>query len=144
MYGLVKKTIGPSVDAVSGLTLETMWLTPVAVVALIVVSDLGGISAFSQGAWHIVLILLTGVVTATPLLFFAAGARRVPLSVMGLLQFLTPIMQFVTGAWLLGEPMSTERWIGFSLVWLALIVLTVDSLVFARRSRSASDVAALS
>jgi chloramphenicol-sensitive protein RarD len=144
VYGLVKKTIGPSVDAVSGLTLETMWLTPVAAVALIVVSALGGISAFSQGAWHIVLILLTGVVTATPLLFFAAGARRVPLSVMGLLQFLTPIMQFVTGAWLLGEPMSTERWIGFSLVWLALIVLTVDSLVFARRSRSASDVAALS
>lgn len=140
LYGLVKKTIGPSVDAVSGLTLETMWLTPVAVVALIVVSSFGGITAFSQGAWHTVLILLAGAITATPLLFFAAGARRVPLSVMGLLQFITPIMQFITGAWLLGEPMSPERWVGFSLVWVALVVLTIDSLAFSRRARSGSDV----
>ncbi|WP_375385887.1 EamA family transporter RarD [uncultured Microbacterium sp.] len=142
-YGLVKKTIGPSVDAVSGLTLETMWLTPVAVVTLIVVASLGGVTGFSQGAWHTVMLLGAGVVTAIPLLLFAAGARRVPLSVMGLLQFLTPVMQFITGAWLLGEPMSLERWIGFGLVWLALVLLTIDSLAAARRARSETDASDL-
>ncbi|KAA9107759.1 EamA family transporter RarD [Microbacterium rhizomatis] len=145
-YGLVKKTIGPSVDAVSGLTLETMWLMPVAVLTLVVVSSIGGITAFSEGPWHIVLLLGAGVITAVPLLLFASGARRVPLSVMGLLQFVTPIMQFVIGAWLLGEPMSPERWVGFGLVWLALVLLTVDSLSASRRPRTrtdASDVAEL-
>lgn len=145
-YGLVKKTLGPSVDAVSGLTLETMWLTPVAVVILFVVASPGGITALSEGPLHVVLLLGTGVVTAVPLLLFAAGARRVPLSVMGLLQFLTPIMQFITGAWLLGEPMSSERWIGFALVWVALVLLTIDSLAASRRARSerdASDLAEL-
>ena len=89
------------------------------------------------------LLSLAGVATATPLLFFAAGARRVPLVVIGLLQFVAPIMQFIIGAWLLGEPMPPERWIGFGLVWLALSVLTIDSLVYARRERGVSDVAAI-
>jgi chloramphenicol-sensitive protein RarD len=83
------------------------------------------------------------VFTAIPLLFFAAGARRAPLVVIGLLQFVAPIMQFIIGAWLLGEPMPLERWIGFGLVWLALTVLTVDSVVYARRARGVSDVGAI-
>ena len=62
---------------------------------------------------------------------------------MGMLQFVAPILQFVIGVWLLGEPMSVERWIGFGLVWVALVVLTVDSLVNARRARGVSDVADL-
>ena len=78
----------------------------------------------TSGAWHAVLLSLAGVVTATPLLLFAAGARRVPLTVIGLLQFVAPILQFIIGVWLLGEPMSLERWIGFGLVWIALTVLT--------------------
>lgn len=133
LYGLVKKQIGPSVDAVSGLTLETLWLTPVAIVQLVLVGVTTGITMGSAGPGHAVLLSLAGVITATPLLFFAAGARRVPLSVIGLLQFAAPILQFITGAFLLGEPMPLERWIGFSLVWLALIVLTVDSIRHARR-----------
>ncbi|BDV29814.1 EamA family transporter RarD [Microbacterium terricola] len=137
LYGLVKKQIGPSVDAVSGLTLETLWLSPVAAVQLALVAATTGITMGSAGIGHAVLLCLAGVVTATPLLFFAAGTRRAPLSLVGLLQFLTPVMQFIIGAWLLGEPMPLERWIGFALVWVALIVLTVDSLVAARRSRAA-------
>lgn len=144
LYGLVKKQIGPSVDAVSGLTLESMWLTPVATAVLVVVGLTGGLTMGTEGGWHTALLLMAGVMTATPLLFFAAGARRVPLTVIGLLQFIAPIMQFITGAFLLGEPMPLERWIGFGLVWLSLIVLTTDSLVAARRSRPAvSDVADL-
>lgn len=143
IYGLVKKRLGPSVDAVSGLTLESAWLVPVAAVILVVVGSTSGLTMGAAGPWHAVLLSLAGVVTAVPLLLFAAGARRVPLTVIGLLQFVAPILQFVIGAWLLGEPMPLERWIGFGLVWIALIVLTVDSLVYARRGRAVSDVGEL-
>lgn len=138
-YGLVKKQIGPSVDAVSGLTLESMWLLPIAVLQLIVVGATTGITVGTAGLAHALLLGMAGVVTATPLLFFAAGARRVPLTVIGLLQFVAPILQFITGVWILGEPMPPERWIGFGLVWVALVVLTVDLLTHARRVR-ATDI----
>lgn len=144
LYGLVKKRIGPSVDAVSGLTLESAWLMPVAAVQLGVVAATSGITLGSSGPTHAALLLLAGAVTATPLLFFAAGARRAPLTLVGILQFVAPILQFITGAFLLGEPMPPERWVGFGLVWLALVVLTADSLRAARRGRLAlSDVAEL-
>ncbi|MDR6167355.1 chloramphenicol-sensitive protein RarD [Microbacterium paludicola] len=143
-YGLVKKQIGPSVDAVSGLTLESLWLAPVAIVQAIIVALTGGLVFGSVSPGHTALVTLAGVVTAVPLLFFAAGARRSSLTVIGLLQFVAPILQFITGAWILGEPMPLERWIGFGLVWLALVVLSVDSLRAARRPKridEASDVA---
>lgn len=139
-YGLVKKQIGPKVDAISGLTLESLWLTPIALVQLIVVANTTGLVFGTQGAGHTVLVTLAGVITAVPLLLFAAGARRAPLVVIGLLQFVAPIMQFLTGWWMLGEPMPLERWIGFCLVWVALIVLMVDSIASARGSRRASAV----
>ncbi len=142
-YGLVKKQIGPSVDAISGLTLESLWLTPIAIVQLIVVASTTGGVFGTQGAGHTALVTLAGVVTAVPLLLFAAGARRAPLTVIGLLQFVAPIMQFLTGWWILGEPMPLERWIGFALVWVALVLLSVDSLRHARRARTAGDVGEL-
>lgn len=143
LYGLVKKQIGPRVDAISGLTLESLWLTPIAIGQLIVVASTTGLVWGTQGAWHTALVPMAGIVTAVPLLLFAAGARRAPLTVIGLLQFAAPILQFLTGWWLLHEPMPLERWIGFGLVWLALVVLSVDSLRHARRSRAASDVSDL-
>lgn len=134
-YGLVKKQIGPSVDAVSGLTLESMWLLPVAGVQLAVVAAFGGLTLGTAGTLHTVLLLAAGAVTAVPLLLFASGARRVPLTVIGLLQFVAPIIQFAIGVWVLGEAMTLERWIGFALVWVALIMLSVDSVVASRRQR---------
>ncbi len=142
-YGLVKKQIGPKVDAISGLTLESLWLTPIALVQLIVVANTTGLVFGTQGAGHTVLVTLAGVITAVPLLLFAAGARRAPLVVIGLLQFVAPIMQFLTGWWILGEPMPLERWIGFALVWVALVLLSVDSLRHSRRARTAGDVGEL-
>ena len=138
-YGLVKKQIGPAVDAVSGLTLESFWLLPVAVVQLIVVANVTGITLGNEGVLHTILLLAAGAVTAVPLLLFAAGARRVPLTVIGLLQFVAPVIQFVIGAWVLHEPMTPERWVGFALVWVALVLLSVDSLVASRRHRRAVD-----
>lgn len=143
LYGLVKKQIGPRVDAISGLTLESLWLTPIALVQLVVVANTMGLVFGTQGVTHTVLVTLAGVVTAVPLLLFAAGARRAPLVVIGMLQFVAPIMQFLTGWWLLGEPMPLERWIGFGLVWVALIVLMVDSIASARGARQASTIADL-
>ncbi|MEQ6897170.1 EamA family transporter RarD [Microbacterium sp. KR10-403] len=141
LYGLTKNRVGASVDAVSGLTLETAWLSPVAAGMLIWVGATSGITLGTAGAGHAVLLLLAGVVTAVPLLLFAAATRRAPLSLIGLLQFLTPILQFATGAFVLHETMPLERWIGFALVWVALIVLSVDSVRHARRQRGVADVA---
>lgn len=135
LYGLVKKQIGPSVDAVSGLTLETVWLTPIAIGQLVWVGATTGITFGSSGAGHAALMAFVGVATTVPLLLFAAGTRRVPLSVIGMLQFLTPFMQFAVGVWVMGEPMPPERWIGFALVWVALAILTFDMLVNVGKQR---------
>lgn len=137
-YGLVKKQFGASVDAVSGLAIESAWLSPVAVGLLIWLGAFGGgLSIGAYGGWHTLLVALAGIVTAVPLLLFAASARRAPLSVVGMLQFVTPILQFIIGVAFLHESMTISRWIGFGFVWLALIVMTVDSLRAARRSRTA-------
>ena len=134
-YGLIKKKIGPSVDAVSGLTLESFWLVPIAVVQLVAVGATSGITIGNNGVWHTVLLGFAGVATAVPLLLFASGARRINLTVIGMIQFITPIMQFLIGVVILHEPMPTERWIGFVLVWVAVGVFVVDLLLAGRRHR---------
>ena len=135
-YGLVKKRIGPSVDAVSGLTLESFWLVPIAVIQLVAVGVTSGLTMGREGTGHTILLLLAGAITAIPLLFFSAGARRTSLTVVGILQFIAPIMQFLTGVLILHEPMPFERWIGFGLVWVAIAVFAVDSLLASRRQRT--------
>ncbi|MDT3346211.1 EamA family transporter RarD [Microbacterium aquilitoris] len=135
-YGLVKKRIGPSVDAVSGLTLESFWLVPIAVIQLVAVGVTSGLTMGHEGTGHTILLLLAGAITAIPLLFFSAGARRTSLTVVGILQFIAPIMQFLTGVLILHEPMPFERWIGFGLVWVAVAVFAVDSLLASRRQRA--------
>ncbi|WP_405371774.1 MULTISPECIES: EamA family transporter RarD [unclassified Microbacterium] len=139
-YSLVKKRIGPAVDAVSGLTLESLWLVPIAVLQLVLVATSTGLTMGTVSAGHTVLLLLAGAVTAVPLLFFAAGARRSTLTILGVMQFIAPIMQFLTGVLILGEPMPLERWIGFGLVWAAVLIFTVDSIVHSRRHRTTLSV----
>ena len=141
LYGFIKKRVGGEVDAVGGLTIETAWLTPVAVVQLIVVGASSGLTLTEGGTGHTVLIVLVGVATGLPLLFFAAAAARLPLIAIGLTQYLTPVLQFIFGVVFLGEAMSTTRWIGFVLVWVALIVLTVDLIRAAQGQRRASHAA---
>ncbi|MEE4023223.1 EamA family transporter RarD [Gordonia sp. PKS22-38] len=132
-YGLVKKRIGPAVDVTSGLTLESLWLAPLAVGQLVVVALTTGLTFGTSGPGHAALLAMAGVVTAAPLMLFAAGARRVLLVVLGIAQFITPTMQLVIGVVILDEPMPGERWIGFGIVWLALIVFTTDAVIAARR-----------
>ncbi|WP_420365656.1 EamA family transporter RarD [Curtobacterium sp. L3-7] len=139
LYGLVKKRVGGTVDALSGLTIETMWLTPLAVGALVVlgVTGIGGITFGSEGWVHALIMIGAGPATAVPLLLFASSARRLSLSTLGLTQYLTPVMQLVVGVTIQHEAMSTSRWIGFGIVWCALVILSVDSFTAARRARRA-------
>ncbi|CAN5573345.1 EamA family transporter RarD [soil metagenome] len=138
LYGFIKKLVGGQVDAVSGLTIETVVLTPVAIAILVIVGATSGIVTGTQGTPHLILALFAGAVTATPLLLFAAAARRLPLVYIGLTQYLAPVLQFIFGVVFLREDMPIERWIGFALVWVALIVLTVDMLGSGRPLRRAS------
>ena len=133
-YGYIKNRMGGQVSAVAGLTLETAWLVPVAVVALVVVQVSSGITLGSSGLSHAVLLSLAGIITAVPLLLFAGATRRLPLSVMGFIQYFAPVLQFVFGVAVLLEPMPLERWIGFALVWVALIVLSVEAVIHRRRA----------
>lgn len=135
-YGLIKKRV--NVDAVTGLTLETAWLAPVAIIQLIVVAALSGLTFGTVSPWHTVGLLAAGVVTAVPLLLFASAARRLPLTVIGLIQFFAPVLQFLVGVFVLNEPMPPERWVGFGLVWVALVILTVDMIKSGRAPRKAS------
>lgn len=136
-YGLMKKRVGGRLTALEGLTAETVVLAPFAAVMLVWLGATGRSTWSGNGSWHPVLLALSGVATAIPLLLFAAAARRIPLSTIGLLQFMTPVMQLLCGVLVLGETMSAGRWVGFGLVWIALVVLTADSLAQARRTRRA-------
>jgi chloramphenicol-sensitive protein RarD len=133
LYGLIKKRVGDRVDALSGLTIETMWLAPVAIGQLIFVALTTGLTIGNVSTLQTVAMLFAGVVTAVPLLLFAGAARRLRLTTIGLTQYLTPVMQFLIGVLLLHEAMPPARLIGFVLVWVALIVLTIDRFVASRR-----------
>jgi len=130
-YGMLKKLA--DVGATEGLAVETSVLFLPAL-AVIVVLAWTGRGTFASGDLGLTLLLaLAGPVTAAPLLLFAACVRRVPLSIAGLLQYLTPVLQFLIGWLLYDEAMDTARWIGFGLVWVALIMLSLDGLRLARR-----------
>jgi chloramphenicol-sensitive protein RarD len=138
-YGLIKRVVGPKVDALGGLTLETAWLAPLAVVQLVLVGTVGGGLEFgANGVGHAFVMLAAGIVTTVPLLLFAAGARRIPLVALGMTQFLTPVLQFLVGLLVFHEAMPTERWIGFALVWIALVVLMADMIIAGRPPRRGS------
>ena len=135
-YGLVKKQVGGRVDAVSGLTIETAWLAVPASIALVVLASSGVLTIGSDNVLQTVALLCAGIVTAVPLLFFAAAARRLPLTYLGLTQYLAPLLQFVIGVFVLQEAMPLARWLGFGLVWIALVILTIDMFRAQRTTRS--------
>lgn len=129
-YGLAKKLAG--VDAIPSLTVEMTLLTPVALAYIGWLWSRGALVFGSEGWAHAMLMAGAGPVTALPLLFFGFAAHRVPLSVLGPLQYVAPTLQLVIGVWLLDEPMSAQRWLAFVGVWIALVVFTVDAVRFSR------------
>lgn len=127
-YGLLKKRIGISLGALASLTTETALLFPFAAGALVWLEVTGRGTVTIQPPWHGLLLASAGIATTVPLLLFAAAARRVPLTTIGLLQFTTPVLQLLLGVLVLGERVPLSRWVGFSIVWLALVALSADQL----------------
>ena len=133
-YGFVKNRVGGRVDAVTSLSIETAVLAPFAIAAMVILTLVGQATLTGMGPGHFWLMASSGIITAVPLLFFGASASRLSMTGIGLLQFMTPLVQFVIAITILGEPMSTERWIGFAIVWIALAILITDMLISYRRT----------
>ena len=142
-YGLAKKQAG--VEAVESLTYETLVLVPIALGYLIWLGGSGSGHFVGHGPGHAFLLVSTGIVTAVPLLCFGAAAIRVPMTTLGLLQYLAPVLQFLLGVTVLDEHMSAMRWAGFGLVWLALAIFTWEAISHHRRQqlRLTAEAAAL-
>jgi chloramphenicol-sensitive protein RarD len=130
-YGFLKKKA--DLGAFEGLGMETAILFPVALAFLIALQLRGDLTFGHEGAGNMVLLAGTGIVTAIPLLLFGAAATRLSLSTIGILQYLGPILQFMTGLFIFGEDMTGPRWVGFVIVWLALVIFTVDAITHRRR-----------
>lgn len=141
-YGLAKKLAGAG--AVESLAFETAVLTPFAA-AYVGWLAVSGQSTFgTDGAGHALLLASLGLVTAIPLICFGAAATRLSMVTLGLLQFLAPVLQFLVGLLIVGEEMPVGRWIGFTLVWIALVVFTFEAITHQRRQlRMAAEASAL-
>ena len=135
LYGLIKKVV--DADPRVSVAVETLWALPVAVGFMIWLEVTHHAHFVDYGPGHTALLLLAGPVTAIPLLLFAAAAQRLPMVTLGLLFYLNPALQMAWGVFVGHEPMPLGRWLGFALIWLALVVFTGDALRRARVDRAA-------
>lgn len=127
-YGLVKSRLGKGVTALNSLSAETLLLSPIALVVIGFIYVQGNLTLLSEGSSHFWILAFSGIVTGVPLLCFAVAAANLPLSVVGMVQYMTPIMQFLIALLVFHEHMSTERWIGFIFVWIAVALFVLDAL----------------
>lgn len=141
IYGLAKNRLGGKVSALNSFTVETTLLLPIGIVQLVVLAGMMQIQFGYAGLAPSLGLAAYGVLTAIPLLLFGAAARRVPLSYIGFMQYLTPTLQFLLGLLVFQEPMPAARWLGFAMVWFALSILSFDALRQLRnRSRLVAPV----
>ena len=122
-YGLIKKQLG--LGALEGLTIETL-ISSVFYLAYLIYIGNQGTGQFGHGWGLTALLISAGAVTAIPLLLFNGSTNRLPFTTIGLLQYITPTLQFSIGVWVLNEDMPTARWIGFLIIWAALVTLAID------------------
>ncbi len=133
-YGIVKSRLAVTVSPVASLASETILALPLGLAGVGWLAATGALTLLSHGAGHFWILAASGLVTAIPLILFGAGASRLPLSLLGLLQYINPVIQFLLGLFVFQEAMSVGRWVGFVLIWCALVLLMVDSLRAARRN----------
>lgn len=133
IYGYIRKTA--SLGALEGVTLETAWLFLPALFYLLVLQWQGTGALGHVDTKTMVLLVGSGVVTAVPLLWFSIAARSIPLTTIGILQYIAPTCQFLIGVFLYNEPFNFSQLVGFSLIWLALGIYTTESILYSRRSR---------
>jgi chloramphenicol-sensitive protein RarD len=125
LYGLMRKTA--ALGALEGLTLETLFLAPAAVAVLGWWTWQGSGGLAQHDATTLAWLIGVGPLTAVPLLLFAAGARRIPLATLGLLQYVSPSLQLLLGVWLFHEPLAGARLTGFAIIWVALALYSLES-----------------
>ncbi|MGV0644936.1 EamA family transporter RarD [Mycolicibacterium sp. XJ2546] len=140
LYGLIKKVV--DADPRVSVTVETLWALPAAIGYLLWLQAVGQAHFVNHGPDQAALLLLAGPVTAIPLLLFAAAAQRLPLVTLGVLFYLNPALQMAWGVVVGGEPMPPARWLGFALIWMALLVFSLDAVRRARDDRRALALAA--
>ncbi len=127
-YGYIKKRVGANFGALESMTVESLLLLPFAIGTLVYIKlNADDLTFFSEGGRHTFLLIMLGVATMLPLSWFTAAATRLPLFMMGLMQFMAPIGQFLVAVFLFGEEVPLARWIGFGFVWMALVLLSVDT-----------------
>ena len=139
IYGLAKNRLGGKVSALNSFTVETTLLLPLGIIQLVVLAGMMQIQFGYAGLAPSLGLAAYGVLTAIPLLLFGAAAKRVPLSYIGFMQYLTPTLQFLLGLLVFQEPMPAARWLGFAMVWFALSILSFDAL---RQLRNRSKLVA--
>jgi chloramphenicol-sensitive protein RarD len=122
-YGVIKKVLG--LGALEGLTIETM-LSFIPYMTFLLFLQSNGTGQFGHHLGLSLLLLSAGAITAIPLLLFNGSTTRLPYTVIGLLQYITPTIQFSIGVWVRHEAMPAARWIGFIFIWMALVTLAVD------------------
>lgn len=137
IYGAIKKKVNMS--AITSLTAETLVLLPLALGYLIWLETTGGGTFFNNGPAHATLLISAGVVTALPLLLFGYAAKAIPLSTVGMLQYVTPTMQMLWAVVVVNEYMEQTRWIGFIIIWVAVALYLWDILSQKRRARHRQD-----
>jgi len=145
LYGLIRKLA--AVDSIPGLGVEGAYLF-LPVVALLAWTELHGQGGFfasradgGYGFWMVVMLVVSGGLTALPLVGFAYAVRRIPLSVVGLLQYIAPTMQFLLGVFFYREPFDRDRAIGFACIWIALAIFAIDGALRARRANARAAAA---
>ena len=127
IYGLIKKTL--SVSVVTGLTLETLFMTPFCA-AYIYYRYANGVSALQGESFIQFLVMLSGIITAVPLLLFSAGAKLLPLNILGFLQYISPTLSLLVGVFVYKEVFTANHFIAFAFIWMALLVFTLSQTVF--------------
>jgi chloramphenicol-sensitive protein RarD len=138
IYGLIRKTA--PLGALEGLALETLLLAPFAASLLAWRTSHVGSVLTGDDTALLGLLALAGPLTALPLLLFAAGARRIPMTTLGVLQYIGPTIQFALGVWLFHEPLAGPRLVGFVLIWLALVIYTAEGWLSMRRQAATTFV----
>lgn len=137
IYGVLRKKI--KIDAVAGLFIETLWLSPLAIIYLLVLNNFGQLQFFKEGTDSMLLLLAAGLVTSFPLLAFAAGAKRISLTLLGFIQYLGPSIAFLIAVYYYDEPMDLQRLVTFVFIWAALVLFTVEGIVYQKGKLSAQN-----
>ena len=134
-YGVLRKKI--QIDAVGGLFIETLWLAPIALFYLFYLAQSEELQFLAEGAVTSWLLVAAGIVTSVPLLAFAAGASRISLSLIGIIQYLGPSIAFLIAVFYYGEPMDLQRLVTFLCIWTGLLVFAGEGLFFQKKKMSA-------